>query len=53
MHVLPPYEEEMPAYPVADDQAARGVNLPTHAGLSKDDVQRVVSALIRAMDSLG
>ncbi|WP_242900152.1 DegT/DnrJ/EryC1/StrS family aminotransferase [Stenotrophomonas maltophilia] len=49
MHVLPPYLEDGAAYPVANDQAARGINLPTHAGLTVEDVERVVEALVSAI----
>jgi perosamine synthetase len=48
MHVLPPYLEET-AYPVADLWAQRGINLPTHQGLTKTDVVRVAESLKRAL----
>lgn len=44
MHVLPPYQEES-SYPVADLWAQRGINLPTHQDLTRDDVERVVEGL--------
>lgn len=44
MHVLPPYKEDT-TYPVADLWTQRGINLPTHLGLSKDDVQYIADAL--------
>lgn len=44
MHVLPPYQEDT-AYPVADTWAQRGINLPTHQDLTRDDVSRVAAAL--------
>jgi len=44
MHVLPPYKEDA-VYPVADGWAGRGINLPTHLGLSVDDVQYIADAL--------
>lgn len=48
MHVLPPYLEDA-AYPVADLWAARGINLPTHQSMTREDVQRVASALRGAL----
>ncbi len=39
MHVLPPYFEKNAHYPVAEKIAARGINLPTHATLTKEDIQ--------------
>lgn len=44
MHVLPPYAESQ-SYPVADLWAGRGINLPTHQDLTRDDVNRVAAAL--------
>lgn len=48
MHVLPPYKEER-IYPVADEWAQRGINLPTHQNLTPDDVQRVADGLLSAL----
>ena len=48
MHVLPPYAEPK-EYPVADLWSARGINLPTHQDLSRDDVRRVTQALRQAI----
>lgn len=48
MHVLPPYFEDV-SYPVADLWAVRGINLPTHQGMTRDDVQRVANALRSAL----
>ena len=48
MHVLPPYKEDK-AYPVADEWAQRGLNLPTHQYLTRDDINRVASAISRAL----
>jgi perosamine synthetase len=44
MHTLPPYRESA-AYPVADRWAQCGINLPTHQGMSRADVQRVAEGL--------
>ena len=48
MHVLPPYREDK-AFPVADEWAQRGINLPTHQYLSTEDVGRVAANLERAL----
>lgn len=44
MHVLPPYEQPS-SFPVADLWAQRGINLPTHQMLIRDDVARIAHAL--------
>lgn len=48
MHVLPPYKEDT-AYPVADEWAQRGINLPTHQELTQADVQRIAKGLVTAL----
>jgi perosamine synthetase len=48
MHVLPPYFEEN-AYPTADLWAQRGINLPTHQGLTSTDVMRIAESFKRAL----
>ncbi|VTU19010.1 DegT/DnrJ/EryC1/StrS family aminotransferase [Variovorax sp. PBL-E5] len=48
MHVLPPYLEDK-TYPVADEWAQRGINLPTHQDLTQDDVNRIAAALRQAV----
>jgi len=48
MHVLPPYKEDA-AYPVADEWAQRGLNLPTHQYLTRADVDRIAASLARAL----
>lgn len=48
MHVLPPYKEDA-VYPVADQWAHRGMNLPTHQFLTIEDVNRVAAALSQAL----
>jgi len=44
MHVMPPYAESA-SYPVADEWAQRGINLPTFQGLTRENVQRIADAL--------
>jgi perosamine synthetase len=51
MHVLPPYMEDN-RYPVADEWAQRGINLPTHQYLSHDDVQRIAESLREVLSAL-
>lgn len=48
MHVLPPYKEDA-VYPVADQWAQRGMNLPTHQFMSREDVDRVAASLSQAL----
>jgi perosamine synthetase len=48
MHVLPPYAETG-AYPNADWCAGRGLSLPSHGGLTDDDLDRVTASLARAI----
>jgi perosamine synthetase len=48
MHMMPPYFENA-SYPVADLWAQRGINLPTHQDLTREDVQRVADALAAAL----
>lgn len=48
MHQMPPYRESA-AYPVADSWSARGITLPTHQGLTREDVERVVDSLEAAL----
>ncbi|MDI1365215.1 MAG: DegT/DnrJ/EryC1/StrS family aminotransferase, partial [bacterium] len=46
MHVMPPYEGlDSGPLPMADECAADGMNLPTHAGLTEADIDRIVDAL--------
>ncbi len=49
LHELPPYKEDK-AYPVADEWAQRGINLPTHQGLTQAHVGRIAEALGAALD---
>lgn len=49
MHVLPPYLEE-DTYPVGSLWSQRGINLPTHQDLTRDDIQRIADALKKVLD---
>jgi perosamine synthetase len=50
MHTLPPYATGE-RFPIAEDLAARGLNLPSGYGLSRDEVERVTVALGRALET--
>jgi perosamine synthetase len=47
VHTLPMYREEAArgSFPVAESLAARGINLPSGAGLSRDDVAYLAAAV--------
>jgi perosamine synthetase len=49
IHLLPPYAENPEDYPVATRCGAQGINLPTHAGVTRDDVSRIAAALKTAL----
>lgn len=49
IHLLPPYAENSDGYPVATHCAAQGFNLPTHAGVTRDDVDRIAETLRRIL----
>lgn len=51
MHVLPPYKEAGSAadYPIADRISKTGMNLPTFAGLSREDVAFICKSLARCL----
>lgn len=45
MHHMPPYLDETLHLPITESLSARGINLPTHAMLSEDDIAYIVSSL--------
>jgi perosamine synthetase len=45
MHVMPPYKDEHSSYPIADYIAQRGINLPTHALVTEEDVKYIVDKI--------
>lgn len=53
MHQLPMYAPTAKGqmFPVADWLAARGLNLPTYAEMSKADVERVCTALVECLNA--
>jgi perosamine synthetase len=50
MHLLPPYRQDSKLYPNATRCALRGMNLPTHGGLTEADVERICRALDAALE---
>jgi len=51
MHSLPMYRggDYAGGFPVAEDLSRRGLSLPTHAGLTTEDLERVAAALEAAL----
>lgn len=51
MHVMPPYEKTVGSatFPVAEGIARRGINLPTWAGLTRDDVRYICRNLVESL----
>lgn len=49
MHAMPMYRASKDQFPIAEDVARRGVNLPTHAGLTDEDVRRVCTSVMEAL----
>ena len=45
MHVMPAFYDERANCPISEDISARGINLPTHALLTQDDVEYICSRL--------
>jgi perosamine synthetase len=45
MHVMPAFYDEKADCPNSEDISARGINLPTHALLTRDDVEYICSRL--------
>jgi len=48
-HVLPPYAENPDHYPVATRCATQGLNLPTHSGVTREDVAHIATTLSLAL----
>lgn len=51
MHIMPPYYDETLSFPIAEKIAARGISLPSHAGLSEEDVQYVCDSLVQCIEN--
>jgi len=45
MHIMPVYEDKNAACPVSEKVAARGLNLPTHSLLTREDVSYICDAI--------
>ena len=45
LHTMPPYLEENGNYPVAEDLALRGLNLPTYSRMTEEDVEFICLSL--------
>jgi perosamine synthetase len=45
MHIMPPYYDENAECSVSEKIAANGINLPTHAKLSREDVLFICSKI--------
>ena len=50
MHALPPYAQAADAFPNAVRCSERGINLPTHAHVTDDDVAYIADCLGQALD---
>jgi perosamine synthetase len=50
MHIMPPYHDDTASFPIAEKLAARGISLPSHAGLSEEDIQYVCDSLIQCIE---
>jgi perosamine synthetase len=50
MHIMPPYRLDA-HFPVADTWAMRGINLPTHLSVTKDDTRRIAATLREAIEA--
>lgn len=48
MHIMPPYYDAQLKLPIAEKLAARGISLPTHAGLTEDDVAYICDSLVQS-----
>lgn len=46
MHTLPPYQETEGRFPIAENIARRGVNLPTHALLTEEEIQYIAERIL-------
>ncbi|MBJ44902.1 MAG: aminotransferase DegT [Planctomycetaceae bacterium] len=52
VHLMPPYREPDGRYPHAESFATRGVSLPTHGRLTRDDVHYTCQQLVSALTNL-
>jgi perosamine synthetase len=52
LHHLPPYLQPLASYPVAERLGATGISLPTHVGLTEDDINSVTTAFARRLGGM-
>ncbi len=52
IHTMPAFDGKPGEFPIAEHCAARGINLPTHSNLSKEDVEYVADATVNTLKSL-
>lgn len=52
VHWMPPYQEALGSYPVAEALAGRGISLPTHGKLTNEDIRFVAKQLVNVVDRL-
>lgn len=45
MHILPPYKDTINQYPVAENISFRGINIPTHALLTEENIKYIVDRI--------
>jgi len=45
IHTMPMYEKEFAKHPVAEDIAARGINVPSYPALEKSDVEYICNVI--------
>uniref|UniRef100_N2ANX4 Perosamine synthetase n=1 Tax=Eubacterium plexicaudatum ASF492 TaxID=1235802 RepID=N2ANX4_9FIRM len=50
LHIMPPYYNKKAVFPVAEKLAARGISLPSHAGLQKEDVKYICDSLVQCLE---
>lgn len=49
IHSMPPYYEEKGYYPIAEKLSSRGINLPTHAMLTENDIKYITDCIKSAL----
>lgn len=52
VHWMPPYQEPVGGYPVAEFHSSHGISLPTHGKLSEEDVAYVCEQLVASVQQL-
>jgi len=50
MHIMPPYFEGKEKYPVAEEIASNGINIPTHSLLKTKDLWYIVDSIKRILN---